>query len=150
MARIKIQMPEKFIFSTEIPVRIGDINAGNHVGHDSFIVIIAEARTRFIKLIESLGYTKAGVDGFEYIMADLSIMYLRQGYYGQTLRIDIGVTDFTDKGFDMVYKVKDTKTKLELAHAKTGLIFYDYQQQKTTSIPQDLREKLSKSECISG
>jgi len=147
MARIKIPMPEKFVFSTEIPIRIGDINYGNHLGHESFIVIIAEARTRFF---QSLGHAQAGTDGFSHIIADLGIMYLGQGYYGQTLRVDIAVTDSTDKGFDMVYKVTDAKTGLELARAKTGLVFYDYRQQKTTSVPQDLREKLSKSKCISG
>jgi acyl-CoA thioester hydrolase len=135
MARIKIAIPERFIFSTEIPIRIGDINRGNHLSHVSFIVIIEEARTRFL---QSLSKEEIG-----YLMTDLGIMYLGQGYYGQTLRIDIAVNDFTSKGFDIIYKVTDVKTGLELARAKTGVIGYDYQQQQIAQIPPGLREKIS-------
>ena len=139
MARIEIPMPEKFIFSTEIPIRIGDINRRNHLGHVSFLVIIEEARTRFL---QRLGHDKAGTEGVGYVMADLGIMYLGQGHYGQTLKIEVAVTDFTTKSFDMVYKVTDVKTGLELARVKTGLISYDYRQHRAIPIPQDLREKL--------
>ncbi|MFC1914248.1 acyl-CoA thioesterase [Chloroflexota bacterium] len=53
------------------------------------------------------------------------------------------VTDFATKSFDMVYKVTDVKTGLELARAKTGFISYDYRQQRAIPVPQDLRDKLS-------
>ena len=146
MARIKIPVPEKFIFATEIPVRIGDINRANHLGHESFIVIIEEARARFLQILQK----GVSPDGVNLIMTDLGIMYLGQVYYGQTLRISIAVVDLSDKGFDMVYRVTDTKTGLELARAKTGLVFYDYRQKKATQIPQELRDKLNSDECISG
>ena len=47
MARIKIELPEKFIFSTEIPLRISDINYGGHLGNDAVLSIAHEARIRF-------------------------------------------------------------------------------------------------------
>ena len=37
MARIRLSMPEKFIFTTELPVRITDLNYGGHVGNDVFL-----------------------------------------------------------------------------------------------------------------
>ncbi|MCU0364969.1 MAG: hypothetical protein MUE93_04775 [Ignavibacteriaceae bacterium] len=40
MPRIKIETPDKFIFSTEIPIRITDINYGGHLGNDSLLSII--------------------------------------------------------------------------------------------------------------
>lgn len=140
MARIKIPMPEKFVFSTEIPVRIGDINRGNHLGHDSFLVIIEEARAR---CLQSLGYSETGGEGVGFIMADLAIMYLGQGYYWQTLKVDIAAADFAARGFDLVYKVTNAETGLELARAKTGFVSYDYRQQRAVPVPQGLREKLS-------
>ncbi|MFC1914249.1 acyl-CoA thioesterase [Chloroflexota bacterium] len=79
MARIEIPMPEKFIFSTEIPIRIGDINRRNHLGHISFLVIIEEAWTQFI---QRFGLDKASTEEVGYIMADLGIAYLGQGHYG--------------------------------------------------------------------
>ena len=140
MARLKITLPDEFIFSTKIPIRIGDINRGGHLGHDSFLVIIEEARERFW---QSLGFSNDGTGGVGLIMADVSVMYLRQGRYGQTLKVEIAITDFTPKWFDIVHKVTDAETGLELARAKTGLLFYDYHQQRIIPVPQDFREKFS-------
>jgi 4-hydroxybenzoyl-CoA thioesterase len=104
--------------------------------------MMEEARERFL---QSLGYL-FGTSGVGFVMTDVAVMYLRQGHYGQTLEVWIGVSDITVKGFDMVYKVADAETGLELARAKTGLLFYDYHKQRPVSIPQDLRRKLSDQE----
>ena len=138
MARLKIALPDKCIFSTKIPIRIGDINRGGHLGHDSGLVISAEARERFL---QSLGFSNDGTGEVGLIMADVSVMYLRQGRYGQTLKVEIAITDLIPKWFDIVHKVTDAETGLELARAKTGLLFYDYHQQRIIPIPQDFREK---------
>ena len=53
MARIKIDLPAKFSFSTNIPIRITDINFGGHVGNDTILSIIHEARAKFFT---SFGY----------------------------------------------------------------------------------------------
>lgn len=43
MARVKIELPEKFIFKTEIPIRIDDINYGGHLGNDTVLFTYYEA-----------------------------------------------------------------------------------------------------------
>ena len=139
MARLEITLPDKFVFSTEIPIRIGDINHAGHLGHESFLVIIEEARAR---LLQKFGYLTI-IGGIGFIITDVSVMYLKQGSYGQTLKVEIAIIDFTTKGFDMIYKITDADTELELARAKTGHLCYDRQQQKTVPIPQDFRKKLS-------
>lgn len=139
MPRTTINLPSEFVFFTDIPIRIGDINRGMHLGHDSFFLIIEEARTRFFG---SLGYAENNIEGAGLIMTDASIVYLKQGSYGQTLRIDIAVTDFTARAFDMVYRVSDRDTGVEMARAKTGFVFYDYQQQKVAVVPPTLKGKL--------
>ncbi len=48
MERIKIQLPEKFSFSTTIKIRITDLNYGGHVGNDVFLSLIHEARQQFL------------------------------------------------------------------------------------------------------
>jgi acyl-CoA thioesterase FadM len=55
MARIKLQLPQQFIFSTLIPVRITDINYGNHVGNDAILSLLHEARMQFLN---KAGYTE--------------------------------------------------------------------------------------------
>ena len=49
MARIKIEIPGNPIYRVSVPVRITDINYGNHLGNDSMVSIIHEARMSFLK-----------------------------------------------------------------------------------------------------
>ena len=72
MARVTIDVPEQFPFSTDIPVRISDINYNNHLGHDSVIALIHEARVRFLN---THGFTELDIDGFGLVMIDLVVLY---------------------------------------------------------------------------
>ena len=47
MARIKVELPELFTFNTTIPIRITDLNYGNHVGNDTILSMIHEACVQF-------------------------------------------------------------------------------------------------------
>ena len=46
MARIKITLPTHVDFSTEIALRIGDINYGGHLGNDAVLALVHEARVQ--------------------------------------------------------------------------------------------------------
>jgi len=72
MARIKIELPGKFIFKTEITIRVSDLNYGGHLGNDSVLSICHEARLRFLK---HLGYSELDVEGSGIIMSDAAIQY---------------------------------------------------------------------------
>jgi acyl-CoA thioesterase FadM len=132
MARIKIELPEKFIFQTEIPVRITDINYGGHLGNDSLLSIIHEARLRFLN---HLGYFESDIEGAGIIMTDAGIQYKSEGFYGDELIIEVGILDFSKIGCDVVYRIKNNKTKKDIAFAKTGIVFYDYVNKKVVTVP---------------
>lgn len=53
MNRIKINLPDSFHFSTELVIRITDLNYGGHVGNDVFLSLIHEAREQYLL---SFGY----------------------------------------------------------------------------------------------
>lgn len=140
MARVKIPLPDKFVFATDIPIRIGDMNRGMHLGHETYLVIAEEARSQFL---ESLGYTAIDINGARLIMIDAAIVYKYQVHYGQTLRVEIAVSEISGRGFEMVYRISDNKIGIESARIKTGFLTFDYKQQKTTPVPQDFRQKFS-------
>ena len=139
MPRIKIEMPEKFIYKTEIPVRITDINYGGHLGNDSLLSIIHEARVRFLN---HLSYSESNVEGAGIIMIDSAIQYRSEGFYGDILFIEIGVMDFSKIGCDFVYKISNANTKKEIALAKTGIVFFDYEKRKTVAVPVEFKKKI--------
>lgn len=140
MARIEISLPGEFAFFTNIPIRTSDINRGGHLGHDRILLILEEARTQFWN---SLGYSLEGDKKISHIIVDAAIIYKKQAYYGQTLKVGIAVTDLTSRGFDLVYRVSDANSGTEIARAKTGILIYDYQKQKVTMVPGELRNKLA-------
>ena len=139
MARIKIQIPEKFIYKTEIPIRITDINYGGHFGNDSLLSIVHEARIRFFK---SLGFEELDVEGVGIIMIDAQIQYKQEGFYGDILIIEIALTEFTSVGCDFVYRVTNKNTNKEIALAKTGIVFFDYEKRKSAPVPAEFKNKI--------
>jgi len=84
MARIKLNLPEKFDYSIEIPIRISDINYGGHLGNDSVLTLIHEARLR---LFTGFGLKERNADGKGLLIADAVIVYKSQGYFGDILEV---------------------------------------------------------------
>ncbi len=64
MARIKIEIPSLKLTEIKIPVRITDVNYGNHVGNDAFVSIIHEARLQWLKQkgFSELNFGGTGLD----------------------------------------------------------------------------------------
>jgi acyl-CoA thioesterase FadM len=133
MARVKIELPEKFIFSTEIPLRISDINYGGHLGNDSVLSIAHEARIRFFN---KHGFKEKDVAGAGIIMVDAAVQYNAEGFYGDVLIIELGIKDITKTGCDIVYQLTNKKSGKSVAIVKTGVVFFDYQKRKVVPIPE--------------
>lgn len=141
MARIEIQLPEKFIFQTEIVVRVSDLNYGNHVGNDSVLTLMQEARTLFYR---SLGFeSEVKLEGpIGQIVSDAAIVYKAESFLGDTLKFDIAVGTLNKYEFHLFYKITNKATGKEVAYGKTGIVCFDYSKRKIASIPATLVKKL--------
>ena len=134
MPRIKIDLPEKFSFSTTIPIRITDLNYGGHVGNDSILSIIHEARVQFLK---HAGYEELNLAGAGLIMSDVGIEFKNELFYGETVQVSVTAGDFSKVSFDLYYKLEknlNDRTVL-VAAAKTGMVCYDYDKKKVVAVP---------------
>ena len=140
MTRIKLDMPEAFPFSTDIAIRITDINYGGHLGNDAVLSLIHEARLRF--LMEH-GFSELDIDGFGLIMTDSAIVYQSEAFHGDVLTIEVVVKDFTKYGCDFVYRITNKATGKEVARAKTGVLIYDYESKKVVEVPEGFKEIFS-------
>lgn len=136
MPRIKLKLPDKFPFATDVAVRITDINYGQHLGNNTVLALLHEAR---VQLLAQHGYTELDIDGVGIIMADSAIVFKSEVRYGATLHIEVAVTDIHRRGCDIVYRVSDKATGEEVAHAKTGIVFYDYAERKLMPVPEGFR-----------
>ena len=141
MERIKINLPETFTFSTTIQIRITDLNYGGHVGNDSFLSLVHEARLQFL---QSKGFSEMDVMGVGLIMADASIEFKKEMVYGDIVKISVGVTNFDRIGFDIFYLLEVIKDDVSITagKAKTGMLCFDYANKKKATLPPEAIEKL--------
>lgn len=141
MARIQLDLPRKFLYSTDITVRVSDLNYGGHVGNDTMLTLLQEARIQFYR---SMGFKdETSFEGaVGQIIVDAAVQYKAESFLGDVLEVQIGAEDFTKFGFDLLYLVKNKSTGQEVAIAKTGIMCFDYSRRKLASIPVPLLSKL--------
>src|SRR5664279_1802695 len=141
MARIKIEMPEKCIATFKIPVRITDINYGNHVGNDSLVAIIHEARMQFLRQYD---YTEMNVSGTSLIMNELFIEFKNEAFYKDILEVKIFTGEIFKVGFEFFYSLSTMRDKssLLIANAKTGMVCFNYEEKKLIPVPEELKKIL--------
>jgi acyl-CoA thioester hydrolase len=144
MDRVKIQFPDtQAIIKVTIPVRIGDLNYGNHVGNDAILSIVHEAR---MQLLSSAGFTEMNVGGHGMIMADTMIAYKGEGFYGDLFEVEIFAKNITPFSFDLLYRIvtiRDNELR-QIAHIKTGMVCFDYQKRTKTLMSSSLKEFLTR------
>jgi len=142
MARIKIDLPKSFIFSTSVTVRVTDLNYGGHVGNDTILSIAHEARMQWVK---SIGFKdELSIDNtVGFVMSDAAVVYKSESFQGDRLSVKIGIEDSHKYGFDLLYEITNAQTGKEVARLKTGMIFMDYATRKIAKIPDEFADKLN-------
>jgi acyl-CoA thioesterase FadM len=143
MSRIKIHFPSDFYFCTTIPVRITDLNYGGHVGNDTILSIIHEARVQFLN---PLGYEELNIGGVGIIMSDVAIEFKSELFYGDVIKAYVTAGEVTGAAFDLYYKLEkeSNQDRAIIAIAKTGMVCYDYNKKKIVAIPAEVKSRLKK------
>ncbi len=138
--RIKINLPDIFLFTTEISVRVYDVNFAGHLSNDSILSMVHEARIRFLK---NFGFSEVDTAGAGIIMFDAAIQYKSQAYHSDVLIFDITVENFIRNGCDFLFRITNKETGKEVARAKTGIAFFDYKENKIVSVPDQFFQLIS-------
>lgn len=139
MARVKLALPDQFVFTTEIAVHISYINYGGHLGNDAVLSLLHEARVRFF---HSLGYSELDIEGRGIVIADAIVVYLSEAFHEDLLVVSIAVTNFHAAGCDIYYQIVNKATGKEVARAKTGIVFFDYQARRPVRVPEAFRRRV--------
>lgn len=142
MARVKLDLPEHFPYSTLIEIGIGHINYGGHLGNDSALTLAHEARLRFLR---SLGFSELDIAGYGLIQTDAVLVYKNQAFWGETLVAEVTADEFSKYGCDLYYRFRQQSDSREVLHAKTGVVFFDYQNKKLAAVPAEFLNALGHS-----
>lgn len=132
MPRAKLQEQPKYEFRHEVTLQPRDINYGGHLGNDVLVTLFGVARANLLKTFDcsegDLGDGRTAI-----IMADLVVNYRAEGYLFDTLCIDTHIGELSRHGFRLFHRV--TRDGTVIALAETGLMAFDYQQRKITTLP---------------
>lgn len=133
MARLHLDFPEEqFCYSTRMTVRVTDINAAGHLGNDSMISMISEARARFLY---EFGVRESREPGIGTIVTDLATTYRAEAHARDQLLFDVGVMDFNRYGGDIIFRISRPRDQALVAMAKSGFIFFDYRNKRVAPMP---------------
>jgi len=141
MARVQVVLPDNFNYTTEISIRISDINYGGHAGNDAILSLAHEARVRFFN---KAGYSELNIEGIGTIITDAAIEYKSELFYAEILNVSVKAINFSKAGFELYYKMekKSGDKRILVAKVKTGVLGYDYNKKKIASIPETAIQSL--------
>ncbi|HEX8404985.1 MAG TPA: thioesterase family protein [Duganella sp.] len=133
MARIKLELPaEQVVFSTQMTVRSTDINAANHLGNESLVAMLSEARALFLA---HAGVPDMDADGAGTIVTDLATTFRAEAHARDQLRFDVGLMDFNRYGGDITFRITRPADGALIALAKYGFVFFNYTSGQVTPMP---------------
>ncbi|WP_426115416.1 thioesterase family protein [Massilia sp. PWRC2] len=142
MTRLRLAFPEdQFYYSTALTVRVTDINGANHLGNDSMISMISEARARFLF---EFGVPETARDGSGIIVTDLATTYRAEAHARDQLLFEVGVMDFNKYGGDITFRITRPRDQTLVAMAKSGFVFYNYKLSQVVDMPPEFRAKFTR------
>ena len=135
MERVELNMPEKVLFTTRIPLRITDMNYSGHLGNDAVLSIAHEARIQFFS---HFGFTEMNLGGTGIIMADAAIKFISEAFAHEVLDVTMSVDGFTRVGFSLFYHLRSQNR--DVAIIRTNIVCFDYENRKVVSLPPHVKD----------
>ena len=139
MPRIRFELPDHYLFATEVQVYISHVNKGGHLDHAQLLTLVSEGRVRFFGW---LGYGEAEPEGARIVVADLVAQYKSEAFHGETLVVEMQPADFNRYGFDLVCRLSEKSSGREVARGKTGVVFVGQDSPAVAPIPPAFRQRL--------
>ncbi len=137
MPRIRLKPLSEYVFSTEIKVRLTDLNYGGHLGNDRMLSLIQEARGAFLA---KQGFTELDCDGVSLTQGDAALVYQGEAFAGDVLCFEVAAGEAGGSGFRIFYRVTRPADGAAVALAETGMVCYDYRARKICPLPDTVRK----------
>jgi len=137
MPRIKLIKLETYQFSTDLEVRVGDLNYGGHMGHVHLLFLAHEARVRFL---QKHGFTEFDCGGVSLIQADTAVNYTGEAFLGDVLVFEVAAGEATRRGFRLFFHIFNKENSTTVALIENGLVCFDYTSRKSVTLPDEVRD----------
>lgn len=131
MPKIDIQIPEEYLFETEITVRKMDIWGDLHVGSHTMFELVMECYFRFW---DHCGFTPLDIFGSGLVFSNFSMIFQSEVHYGDILKTQVSVGNFSDYGCDMFFRMLGREDGREIAQARIYIVFFDFKNKKKEAV----------------
>lgn len=119
-----------------MPVRFRDVDALDHVNHAVMLTYAETVRCDWFQ--EVAGYPSMA--GLPFILASAHVDYKAPIAKSDPVELAMWVSRFGGKSWDFDYEIKDAKTGVVYATAKTVQVAYDYQLEKSDILDGELKQ----------
>jgi acyl-CoA thioesterase FadM len=93
-----------------------------------------------VAFLAHYGYSEMNCGGASLIIADIVANYRGEAFTGDILRFEVAAGAPTDNGFRLFFRVTRLSDGKDIALVENGMVCFDYETRKTTSLPQTLRD----------
>ena len=140
-------MQNSFKFSTELNVRINEINYGGHLGNDSFLSLFQEGRLRYLKQFDC-SEIAIGEDT-SLIMSQAHINFKAEASWGDPLKMSVRITKMEKIRFTFEYQIESAKNeKRVVATGYTEMLGFDYHKKKVKKLPESFINQINEYEKL--
>lgn len=131
----KIELPENYIFSNKLDVRVDDVNNGNHLDFSRLVAMLGNTRSLFFK---ENNYPELSKNNIGITTRNLRVSYMKEALFGDSLIFSMGITRM--KGATVVLSCRvqvNNVNPVDIAHGEITLVFIDYGSQRPRPVPED-------------
>jgi acyl-CoA thioesterase FadM len=114
-----------------------DLNYGGHLGNDTLLSLIHEARVAFLAAND---FTEKDCGGVSLILGDTGVVYQGEAFAGDTLRIEVAAAEPGRCGFRLYYRVTRPADGQAIALVENGMVCFDYQTRQIKALPASVRD----------
>ncbi len=127
-------MIHDYRFSTEIGIRINEINYGGHLGNDSVLSLFQEARLRYLKQFE---FSEMNIgDNTSLIMSQAHINFKAEAFWSDQLTVFVQITKIEKVRFNFDYLIVLSQNKNKvIVNGYTEMVGFDYLKRKVKKLP---------------
>ncbi|HUI87428.1 MAG TPA: thioesterase family protein [Anaerolineales bacterium] len=135
----------EFKFFHPVEIRYGDLDPQGHVNNAKYLTFFEQARVHYLihlgLFTKDQSFMNIGV-----IVADAHVAFQAPIQYGDEVKVGVRTAKLGNKSITLEQNIVNTVSGQEMAKGEIVMVTFDYRAKKTTPVPDDWRDRISKFE----
>lgn len=135
---------QDFTHLLPLPVRWGDADIFGHVNNVQYIRYLESGRVAYCEDALNLPLEIGMKTGW--LLADIQCAFLQQVHYPENIQVYTRVSKVGNKSATILAEIYREGENEPVITSRGVMVWFDFEQQKTMSIPDEIKAKISKFE----